>query len=88
MLPRTNKTPPDPDQWKRLLKAWPRLHPWQRKVLVIHALCLAVPRLHSPVAFAVRTAFAMFALLLILPHHPMSIPIASGGSLAFALITH
>jgi hypothetical protein len=35
-----------------------------------------------------KTAVGIFALLLILPHHPMSLPTAAGGGLAFALITH
>ena len=43
-------------------------------------------RLHPPVAFALRTCCYMFALLLILPHHPMSMVIAFGGGLSFALI--
>lgn len=83
-----NDHPPNPDQWKRLLSAWPRLHTWQRKVLVCHACWLVIPRLKSPVVFALRAAFAMFALLSFLPVHPISMPTAVGGGLAFALLTH
>ena len=34
------------------------------------------------------TAFGMFVLLAFLPTHPMSMPTATGGGLAFVLITH
>jgi hypothetical protein len=85
---KTNDLQPNPDQWKRLLNAWPHLHAWQRKTLVLQACWLVIPRLKPPVIFAVRASFAIFALLLIMPYHPMSIPTAVGGGLAFALITH
>ena len=85
---KTKNPPLDPEQWKRLLRAWPRLHHWQRKILVIHARWLIIPRLKPPVAFALRATFSMFALLTFLPAHPMSMPTAAGGGLAFALLTH
>jgi hypothetical protein len=44
--------------------------------------------LNPPEDFAIHAAFAIFALLLIMPHHPISMPTAIGGGLAFALITH
>jgi hypothetical protein len=49
---------------------------------------LLIPRLKPPIGFALRSTFAMFALLFILPVEPLSIPTAAGGGLAFALITH
>lgn len=74
-------------QWRRLLRAWPRLHPWQRKTLVARAYWAHMPRLKWPVVFALRAAMCMFALLFILPQHPMSIPTAVGSGVALALIT-
>lgn len=47
-----------------------------------------IPRLKFPVNFAIQTTVCMFTLLAILPFHPMSIPTAIGGGLAFALIIH
>lgn len=41
-----------------------------------------------PVAFALRASLAAFALLFILPHHPISMPTAAGGGMAFALLFH
>jgi hypothetical protein len=46
-----------------------------------------LPRLKPPISFALRSTFIMFALLLILPVQPMTIPTATGGGLAFALLT-
>jgi hypothetical protein len=88
MSQKTINPSPNPDQWKRLLEAWPRLHRWQRKILLARAYWLIIPRLRSPVVFSLRATVVMFALMIILPIHPMAIPTAAGGGLAFALITH
>jgi len=84
----TNNPQDNQDQLKRLLRAWPCLHPWQRKVLLARVYWLLIPRLKPPIGFALRSTFAMFVLLLILPVQPMTIPTAAGGGLAFALLTH
>jgi hypothetical protein len=84
----THAHKPFDDQWTRLRSAWPRLRPWQRKFLLLKAYWLLIPRLGKPVLFALRTALGMFTLFTILPIHPMSVPTAIGGGLAFALITH
>jgi hypothetical protein len=76
------------DPFTRLDNIWHYLHPWQRKVILANAYISIIPRLHPPVAFSVRAMVAMFALLFIMPMHPMSLVIATGGGLSFALITH
>lgn len=43
--------------------------------------------LKSPVAFSLRATIVIFALLVILPQRPISLPPATDGGLAFALIT-
>lgn len=85
---KTNNPQDKLDQLKRLCEAWPGLHPWQRKALLVRAYWLLIPRLKPPISFALRTTIAMFALLVILPVQPMTIPTAAGGGLAFALLTH
>lgn len=45
---------------------------------------LALP---LPVAFALRATACMFALLFIMPAHPLAIPTVVGGALSIALIT-
>jgi hypothetical protein len=39
-----------------------------------------------PVAFALRATACMFALLFIMPAHPLAVPTAIGGALSLALI--
>ena len=63
MLLKTNDFQANPDQLKRLFRAWPCLHPWQHKVLLARAYWLLISRLKPPVSFALRSTFAMFALL-------------------------
>jgi len=41
-----------------------------------------------PVAFALRATAFMFALLFIMPAHPIAIPAVIGGGLAFALLIY
>jgi hypothetical protein len=41
----------------------------------------------KPVAFALRATACMFALLFIMPAHPLVIPTVIGGGLAFALFS-
>ena len=79
----------------QLLKLWGRLTLRQRARLLARVyhykiinLMSLIPHLKSPIRFAVRSTFAMFSLLMILPDRIMVIPIAIGGGLAFALITH
>lgn len=76
------------DPYLRLDNIWQYLHPWQRKVILVNAYISIIPRLPSPVAFSVRAMFFMFALLFVMPLHPMSIVIATGGAISVALITH
>lgn len=40
-----------------------------------------------PVAFALRATACMFALLFIMPAHPLSLAIIAGGALSFALLS-
>ena len=40
-----------------------------------------------PVSFSLRTTLGVFALLLVLPLQVLSLPVAVGGGLAFALVT-
>ncbi len=44
-------------------------------------------RLPMPVRFSLCATLGLFGLLLILPLHPLSMPTAFGGGLAFALVT-
>jgi hypothetical protein len=79
---------------KAILDIWPILTGWQRLLIWLRTRIGLLP--HPPVAgpqryapfFAIRAALFMFALLFVLPHHPMSMPTALGGGLAFALITY
>ncbi len=41
-----------------------------------------------PVSFSLRAVAGMFALLLVMPLHPLAIPATIGGGLSFALILH
>jgi hypothetical protein len=77
-----------PCQWKRLLNAWSRLHPWQRKVLLARAWLSLIPRLHPPVAFSLRASLIAFAMLFVVPPHPMSMVIAACGGLSLSLLIH
>lgn len=53
--------------------------------LVVAHRKLALP---FPLAFALRATVCMFALLFVLPAHPLAIPTIVGGGLAFALIAN
>lgn len=59
---------------------------WQRRSLFARALWWSLPRLHYPVRFALLASLAAFALLLIMPSHPMAIPASFGGGLAIAIL--
>jgi hypothetical protein len=76
------------DHPKALHDFWPWLLPWQKIILEAYAIYLLIPRLHPALEFSLRSAFGIFALLAIMPVHPMAIPIAAGGGIALALITH
>lgn len=43
---------------------------------------------HPAVIFAIKASLITFALLLIMPLHPMAIPTALGGGTAIAMISH
>ena len=45
---------------------------------------LALP---LPVAFALRATACMFALVFIMPAHPLAIPAVIGGGISFALLS-
>jgi hypothetical protein len=75
------------DPYQRLDNIWHYLHPWQQKVILLNAYLSIIPRFHPAFALSLRAAISMFVLLLIMPLHPMAIPTAFGGGLAFALIT-
>jgi putative NADPH-quinone reductase len=57
-----------------------------RTYLIVARHKFALP---FPVAFVLRATVCMFALLLIMPLHPMAIPAAFGGGISVALcFTH
>jgi len=75
-----------------LLELWPLLTHPQHLLIALHLflLCQPVtrhPPLPWPVCFSLTASLLMFGLLFIMPQHPMAIPTAIGGGLAFALIT-
>ena len=41
----------------------------------------------KPIAFALRATACMFALLLIMPAHPLAIPAVIGGGISFAFLS-
>ena len=57
-------------------------------LIIFHLLCLYTrrPALPAPVHFSLVASLCMFALLPLMPHHPMSFPITIGGGISFALI--
>lgn len=56
--------------------------------VLLHVLYLHTrkPALPAPVHFSIVASLCMFALLPLMPHHPLAIPISIGGGISFALI--
>ena len=78
----------------RLYDLWSYLTPFEHKTLLLRVyyalISVYLPHrkpLPRPICFSLVAIAGMFALLAFLPIHPMSIPTAVGGGLAFALIT-
>ena len=73
-------------------KLWERLTPIDqtRFEYVLHHLKLIADlrraASHPALSFAIRAGLMTFALLYVLPLHPMSMPIALGGGVAIILI--
>jgi len=82
-------------QLNRIYELWSRLSLFEHKTLLFKAYAglifgyfLKYKQIPRPIAFSLTSTVFMFALLTILPFHPMSIPTAVGGGLAFALIIY
>jgi hypothetical protein len=60
---------------------------YQIKILlyIIFSL-LSFPELPRPIHFSIIASLCMFGLLPLLPHQVISLPIAVGGGLSFALL--
>lgn len=72
---------------ERIHEAWPYLGSNQRWLLFLDAMRYSIPKLPFPIRFSLLTTFYCFCLLLIMPLHPMAIPITFGGGLSISLIT-
>jgi hypothetical protein len=57
-----------------------------RVILHLVWLLLRRPALPRPVHFALVACLIMFALLPVMPFHPLAIPTVIGGGISFALI--
>lgn len=73
--------PPNPNDLRKLPK-------FDLYLVLLHVIWLSLrrPALPRPVHFALVASLCMFALLPIMPHNIMAIPIVFGGGISFALI--
>jgi hypothetical protein len=64
------------------------LERFDQALIALHLLCLhsRKPPLPHPVHFALVASLCMFALLPLMPHRPLAIPISIGGGLSFAFM--
>ncbi len=65
-----------------------RLDRLDQFLVLLHLLDLHTrrPALPAPLHFSVVAALCMFALLPLMPHNPLSIPIVIGGGISFAFL--